>query len=148
MTAPEPKNCDGCGHWRGGHDRDGCRTISCRCTSAHGLIAPTAPEPTRPADEHIDAVARALLVQWAATSEKRTAQSPLDHCRDFSRAILTPTDPAVHLAMLDALVRAGVLTPEDAPIYRAAEHHHWQQRWDGQHTDEGRRLVTSWEVAP
>jgi len=54
-------------------------------------------------------VARALLVQWAATSEKRTAQSPLDHCRDFSRAILTPTDPAVHLAMLDALVRAGVL---------------------------------------
>jgi hypothetical protein len=106
----------------------------------------TAPEPT-PTVEHIDAVARALLVQWAATSEKRTAQSPLDHCRDFSRAILTPTDPAVHLAMLDALVRAGVLTPEDAPIYRAAEHHHWQQRWDGEHTHEGRRFVMPWEVA-
>jgi hypothetical protein len=106
----------------------------------------TAPEPA-PTAEHIDAVARALLVQWAATSEKRTAQSPLDHCRDFSRAILTPTDPAVHLAMLDALVRAGVLTPENAPIYRAAEHTHWQQRWDGQHTHEGRQFVTSWEVA-
>jgi hypothetical protein len=57
----------------------------------------TAPEPT-PTAEHTDAVARALLVQWAATSEKRTAQSPLDHCRDFSRAILTqrvlrPTSP-------------------------------------------------------
>ena len=107
----------------------------------------TAPDPTA---EHIDAVARALLVQWAATSEKRTAQSPLDHCRDFSRAILTPTDPAVHAAMLDALVRAGVLTPEDAPIARHGgyEHTHWQQRWDGQHTHEGRRFVTSWEVAP
>lgn len=76
----------------------------------------TAPEPS-PTAEHIDAVARALLVQWAATSEKRTAQSPLDHCRDFSRAILTPTDPAVHLAMLDALVRAGVLTEEWALRY-------------------------------
>ena len=65
-----------------------------------------------------------------------------------ARTLLASTDAAVHAAMLDALVRAGVLTPEDAPIYRGAEHHHWQQRWDGEHTHEGRRYVTRWQVAP
>ena len=96
----------------------------------------TAPEPTRPTAEHIDAVARVV---------HRFVES---HDRDEMVAdLLTSTDPAVHAAMLDALVRAGVLTPEDAPIYRGAEHHHWQQRWDGMHTHEGRRFVTPWEVA-
>ena len=98
----------------------------------------TAPEPTRPADEHTDAVAEAMHASAAPTLQ------------GLARAILTSTDPAVHLAMLAALVRAGVLTPEDAPIARHGgyEHTHWQQRWDGQHTHEGRRFVTSWEVAP
>lgn len=103
-----------------------------------------APEPT-PTVEHIDAVARVV---------HRFVES---HDRDEMVAdLLTSTDPAVHEAlaanlpadvMLAALVRAGVLTVEDAPIYRAAEHHHWQQRWDGEHTHEGRRFVTPWEVA-
>ena len=85
-----------------------------------------------------------------------------------ARRILTSTDPAVHAAlaaslpaevkaasmtdaeMLAALVDRGVLTEEDAPIARHGgyEHTHWQQRWDGQHTHEGRRFVTPWEVAP
>ena len=99
----------------------------------------TAPEPTRPADEHTGTVARVV---------HRFVES---HDRDEMVAdLLTSTDPAVHAAMLAALVRAGVLTPEDAPIARHGgyEHTHWQQRWDGQHTHEGRRFVTSWEVAP
>ena len=96
----------------------------------------TAPEPT-PTAEHTDAVAFVIESAWSDGDDATIAH-----------AILTSTDPAVHLAMLDALVRAGVLTPEDAPIYRAAEHHHWQQRWDGEHTHEGRRFVTPWEVAP
>lgn len=96
----------------------------------------TAPEPS-PTAEHIDAVAFVIESAWSDGDDAKIAHR-----------ILTSTDPAVHAAMLDALVRAGVLTPENAPIYRAAEHHHWQQRWDGQHTHEGRRLVTPWEVAP
>ena len=96
----------------------------------------TAPEPTRPTAEHIDAVAR--VVHRFVESDDRD---------EMVADLLTSTDPAVHAAMLDALVRAGVLTPEDAPIYRGAEHHHWQQRWDGMHTHEGRRFVTPWEVA-
>ena len=65
----------------------------------------TAPEPTRPADEHTDAVAEAMHASAAPTLQ------------GLARAILTPTDPAVHLAMLDALVRAGVLTEEWAVQY-------------------------------
>lgn len=51
--------------------------------------------------------------------------------------------------MLAALVDRGTLTAEDAPVarYGGYEHTHWQQRWDGQHTHEGRRFVTPWEVA-
>lgn len=91
----------------------------------------------RASDEHTDAVARVV---------HRFVES---HDRDEMVAdLLTSTDPAVHAAMLDALVRAGVLTEERAPISRGMEHHHWQQRWDGQHTDEGRRYATRWEVAP
>ena len=95
-----------------------------------------APEPA-PTAEHTDAVAFVIESAWSDGDDATIAH-----------AILTSTDPAVHLAMLDALARAGVLTVEDAPIYRAAEHHHWQQRWDGEHTHEGRRHVTRWEVAP
>ena len=121
----------------------------------------TAPEPT-PTAEHIDAVARRMSTRewgewssayhadfnrWTWDGDGRTDMERAEF-RDYADAILTSTDPAVHAAMLDALVRAGVLTVEDAPIYRAAEHHHWQQRWDGEHTHEGRRHVTRWEVAP
>ena len=110
----------------------------------------TAPEPT-PTAEHIDAVARAVD-PFSSDRRKPSLQS-----RCAAEIILTSTNPRVHEAlaanlpadvMLAALVRAGVLTVEDAPIYRAAEHHHWQQRWDGEHTHEGRRHVTRWEVAP
>ena len=106
----------------------------------------TAPEPS-PTAEHIDADHHvANLAQHIALSRAWALRSPHGVARD----LLTSTDPAVHLAMLAALVRAGVLTPEDAPIARHGgyEHTHWQQRWDGQHTHEGRRFVTSWEVAP
>jgi len=96
----------------------------------------TAPDLT-PTAEHIDAVA--FVVHRFVESDDRD---------EMVADLLTSTDPAVHAAMLDALVRAGVLTEEDAPIYRGAEHHHWQQRWDGMHTHEGRRFVTPWQVAP
>ena len=59
----------------------------------------TAPEPTRPTAEHIDAVALVIESAWSDGDEAKIAHR-----------ILTSTDPAVHLAMLDALVRAGVLT--------------------------------------
>ena len=62
----------------------------------------TAPEQT-PTAEHIDAVARALdeghHPYGVATVE----------CHDSVRRLLTSTDAAVHAALLDALVRAGVL---------------------------------------
>ena len=108
----------------------------------------TAPEPT-PTAEHIDAVARAMnpptFRAGPVDGPRASAQTVI---RSRAKSLLTSADPAVHAAMLDALVRAGVLTPEDAPIYRGAEHHHWQQRWDGEHTHEGGRYVTPWEVAP
>ena len=62
----------------------------------------TAPERIRPADEHTDAVAEAMHASAAPTLQ------------GLARAILTSKDPAVHLAMLDALVRAGVLTAGQA----------------------------------
>ena len=112
----------------------------------------TAPEPT-PTAEHIDAVARTMQPgAW-----KFSAAMSKERARIDARRLLTTTDADAIAAiaanlpadvMLAALVRAGVLTPEDAPIYRAAEHHHWQQRWDGEHTHEGGRYVTPWEVAP
>ena len=109
----------------------------------------TAPEPTRPADEHTDAVALMLAdLDHYRRGNTLPAGTLGAVYRERAVRVLTSTDPAVHAAMLDALVRAGVLTPEDAPIYRGAEHHHWQQRWDGEHTHEGGRYVTPWEVAP
>ena len=102
----------------------------------------TAPEPT-PTAEHIDAVAN--LVAHIRDQYPRLSDDA--DSEDVADAILTSTDPAVHAAMLDALVRAGVLTEERAPIARHGGIHHWQQRWDGMHTHEGRRFVTPWEVA-
>ena len=99
----------------------------------------TAPEPTPTADEHIDAVARSITVTSRDGNGRRVVSkdASLSVARLQARTLLASTDAAVHAAILAALVRAGVLTPENAPIYRAAEHHHWQ----------GRRFVTPWEVA-
>ena len=55
----------------------------------------TAPEPTRPA-EHIDAVALVIESAWSDGDDAKIAHR-----------ILTSTDPAVHLALADALRRAG-----------------------------------------
>ena len=69
----------------------------------------TAPEPTRPADEHTDAVAEAMRL---------ACMGPTIYRNEVAYALLASTDPAVHEAlaanlpadvMLDALVRAGVL---------------------------------------
>ena len=65
----------------------------------------TAPEPT-PTAEHIDAVAFVIESAWSDGDDATIAH-----------AILTSKDPAVHAAMLDALVRAGVLTEEWAVRY-------------------------------
>ena len=97
-------------------------------------------EPT-PTVEHIDAVARVV---------HRFVES---HDRDEMVAdLLTSTDPAVHAAMLAALVRAGVLTEDRERLVRACgcianeepaaccdplASPHWE-----------RRLATRWEVAP
>ena len=109
----------------------------------------TAPEPTPTADEHTDAVALMLAdLDHYRRGNTLPAGTLGAVYRERAVRVLTSTDPAVHAAMLDALARAGVLTEEDAPIYRGAEHHHWQQRWDGEHTHEGGRYVTPWEVAP
>lgn len=107
-----------------------------------------------PTAEHIDAVAL-LVDEWLFRMHGIT--SSCDH-RTEAEGLLTSTDPAVHAAlaaslpaevMLAALVDRGTLTAEGAPIARHGghEHAHWQQRWDGQHTHEGRRFVTPWEVA-
>ena len=112
MTAPEPKNCDGCGHWRGGHDGYGCRTISCRCTSAHGLIAPTAPKPTT---EHIDAVARDIADSegfvWPDSEHARDVWRAKAHA---ALAASLPTEvkaaSMTDAEMLAALVDRGTLT--------------------------------------
>ena len=126
----------------------------------------TAPEPT-PTVEHIDAVARVV---------HRFVES---HDRDEMVAdLLTSTDPAVHLAMLAALVRAGVLTAETAGPYAcpAEERSPWGgwvrcgkfDNHEDDHEDSTsgwhwprdpddledvpatppHRLVTPWEVAP
>ena len=122
----------------------------------------TAPAPT-PTAEHIDAVARALSLDPGAFTESTygpggaRVMASRFAAIDRARKLLASENPTVHAAlaaslpaevMLGALARAGVLTGVDAAIYRAAEHHHWQQRWDGEHTHEGRRHVTRWEVAP
>lgn len=76
----------------------------------------TAPEPT-PTAEHIDAVA--LVREPASVVGEFIDDAALMHAgrsigtvASFNVAtdLLTSTDPAVHAAMLAALVRAGVLT--------------------------------------
>ena len=108
----------------------------------------TAPEPA-PTAEHIDAVARSITVTSRDGNGRRVVSkdASLSVARLQARTLLASTDAAVHAAMLDALARAGVLTEERAPIARHGGIHHWQQRWDGMHTHEGRRFVTPWEVA-
>ena len=74
----------------------------------------TAPEPTRPADEHTDAVA---LMLADLDHYRRGNTLPVGTLgavyRERAVRVLTSTDPAVHAAMLAALVRAGVLrSPE------------------------------------
>ena len=119
----------------------------------------TAPEPTHPAAEHIDANPAVQAIRDGSTiAQFLDGARPMTQASlNIAHALRMRATPAVQEAlarslpadvMLAALVRAGVLTVEDAPIYRAAEHHHWQQRWDGEHTHEGRRYVTRWQVAP
>jgi|GEM_PF-3529817 len=139
----------------------------------------TAPEPTRPADEHTDAVARVLYLALPDPDVHRWDH--LDtltraHYRTLAAALLTT--PAVHAAMLAALVRAGVLTAETAGPYAcpAEERSPWGgwvrcgkfDNHEDDHEDSTsgwhwprdpddledvpatppHRLVTPWEVAP
>ena len=64
-----------------------------------------APEPT-PTAEHRDAIARLV---WATSRADESTISAIG-AQAVTHAILTSTDPAVHAAMLAALVREGVLT--------------------------------------
>ena len=120
----------------------------------------TAPEPT-PTAEHIDAVARALSLDPGAFTESTYGPGGAHvmasrfAAMDRARKLLASENPTVHAAlaaslpadvMLAALVRAGVLTEESAPISQHCGE--WFPRWSGDHDDEGRRLVTPWEVAP
>ena len=67
----------------------------------------TATEPN-PTAEHTDAVARAIHGQSCGRCREPRYSDILT-----ARHLLTSTDPAVHLALADALVRAGVLrSPE------------------------------------
>ena len=107
----------------------------------------TAPEPT-PTAEHTDAVARAMRQHPESGGRNMS-----DIAREvYAERLLTSTDSAVHAALLDALVRAGVLTEDRERLVRACgcianeepaaccdplASPHWE-----------RRLVTPWEVAP
>ena len=71
----------------------------------------TAPEPT-PTAEHIDAVAVEFEHVVVGSGYYAMNIGTSAAC-EAAREILTSTDPAVHAAMLAALVRAGVLrSPE------------------------------------
>ena len=77
----------------------------------------TAPEPT-PTAEHIDAVALMLAdLDHYRRGNTLPAGTLGAVYRERAVRVLTSTDPAVHAAMLDALVRAGVLTEEWALRY-------------------------------
>ena len=106
----------------------------------------TAPEPT-PTAEHRDAIARLV---WATSRADESTISAIG-AQAVTHAILTSTDPAVHAAMLDALVRAGVLTEEQHCAYaRAAQadgdYRSYTCEDAGTHCPPP-RLVTRWEVA-
>ena len=113
----------------------------------------TAPEPT-PTAEHIDAVARSITVTSRDGNGRRVVSkdASLSVARLQARTLLASTDPAVHAAILAALVRAGVLTEDRERLVRACgcianeepaaccdplASPHWE-----------RRYVTSWQVAP
>ena len=68
----------------------------------------TAPEPT-PTAEHTDAVARVVA---GLLDDFDTVMNVRAESREVARRLLTSTDPAVHLALVDALVRAGVIAEE------------------------------------
>ena len=113
-------------------------------------------EPT-PTAEHTDAVARepaSIVGEFIDDAALMHACRSIGTVASFNVAtdLLTSTDPAVHAAMLDALVRAGVLTEDRERLVRACgcianeepaaccdplASPHWE-----------RRLVTPWEVAP
>ena len=74
----------------------------------------TATEPN-PTAEHTDAVARAMR-----QDPKSGGRNMSDVAREvYAERLLTSTDPAVHAAMLAALVRAGVLTEDRERLVRA-----------------------------
>ena len=146
------------------------------------IPAMTAPEPT-PTAKHIDAVARAISTRewgewndshhpddnrWTWDGDGRTDMERAEF-RVHAKTILTSTDPAVHAAMLDALVRAGVLTErfairdEGGSVWLDAHGDHREAKPGGMefadrsdaegivarpHEEVMRRLVTPWEVAP
>ena len=122
-----------------------------------------APEPT-PTAEHRDAIARLV---WATSRADESTISAIG-AQAVTHAILTSTDPAVHAAMLDALVRAGVLTErfairdEGGSVWLDAHGDHREAKPGGMefadrsdaegivarpHEEVMRRLVTRWEVA-
>lgn len=68
----------------------------------------TAHEPT-PTAEHTDAVARVVA---GLLDDFDTVMNVRAESREVARRLLTSTDPAVHLALVDALVRAGVIAEE------------------------------------
>ena len=110
----------------------------------------TAPEPT-PTAEHIDALAVEFEHVVVGSGYYAMNIGTSAAC-EAAREILTSTDAAVHAAMLDALVRAGVLTEEQHCAHaRAAQadgdYRSYTCEDAGTHCPPP-RLVTRCEVAP
>ena len=102
----------------------------------------TAPEPTP--TEHTDAVALMLAdLDHYRRGNTLPAGTLGAVYRERAVRVLTSTDPAVHAAMLDALVRAGVLTEEAEDIIGF----HDETCPDPCPFGKRRRLVTPWAVA-
>ena len=103
----------------------------------------TAPEPA-PTAEHTDAVALMLAdLDHYRRGNTLPAGTLGAVYRERAVRVLTSTDPAVHAAMLDALVRAGVLTEEAEDIIGF----HDETCPDPCPFGKRRRLVTPWAVA-
>jgi len=103
----------------------------------------TAPEPTL-TDEHTDAVALMLAdLDHYRRGNTLPAGTLGAVYRERAVRVLTSTDPAVHAAMLAALVRAGVLTEEAEDIIGF----HDETCPDPCPFGKRRRLVTPWAVA-
>lgn len=112
-----------------------------------------------PTAEHIEREPASIVGEFIDDEAMMATGRSIGVVASFRIATALLAEPTMHAAlaaslpaevMLAALVDRGTLTAEDAPIARHGgyEHTHWQQRWDGQHTHEGRRFVTPWEVAP